>query len=192
MSSHDRHAGSRRDGRGAPARRVVAAWRCAASAAGGRAAGQQPGRGWRRATGAAACSPQSTAKPLGAQRDLALEREPSRGGARCLPDARCRSADGGAEWLIEAPDDALALLERLPTLPMRRRHRLAARQAGASRGSRRRPAQGAIAQRPRMAGVAGRGRDRRSAGDGPRATARLDAVRAAAVSSRSAKAATWH
>ncbi len=52
---------------------------------------------------------------LGAPRDLALERAH----LETILDA-CPmldpDADGGAEWLIDAPDDALALLERLPAL----------------------------------------------------------------------------
>ncbi|MEO8278138.1 MAG: DEAD/DEAH box helicase, partial [Ideonella sp.] len=52
---------------------------------------------------------------LGAPRDLALERSHLEAILDACPMLD-PADDGGAQWLIEAPDDALALLEQLPSL----------------------------------------------------------------------------
>lgn len=53
---------------------------------------------------------------LGAQRDLALERSHLEAVLDACPMLQALPDHGPSEWLLETPDDALALLERLPTL----------------------------------------------------------------------------
>ena len=53
---------------------------------------------------------------LGAQRDLALERSHLESVLDACPLLGPPPEGGPAEWLIESPDEGLALLERLPTL----------------------------------------------------------------------------